>query len=78
MTTTVKSPVKTSAAFEKKDDTLVKKTFVINGEMIEAEGEKFIREKLGLPAVESKAAIAGKQKIEVCDPDKPAATLKKP
>ena len=66
------------AAFEKKDDTLVKKTFVINGEMIEAEGEKFIREKLGLPAVESKAAIAGKRKIEVCDPDKPAATLKKP
>lgn len=39
------------SAIEKKGDTLVKKTFVINGEMIETEGEKFIREKLGLPAV---------------------------
>lgn len=38
----------TPKTMEKKGDTLVKKTFVINGEMIEAEGEKFIREKLGL------------------------------
>lgn len=67
------------AAFEKKGDVLIKKTSVINGEMIEAEGEKLIREKLGLPAAVTKAAIAEKEKIEVCDPDKPAtATLKKP
>lgn len=67
------------ATFEKKGDVLVKKTSVINGEMIEAEGEKFIREKLGLPAVEAKAAVAGKEKVEVCDPDKPStSTLKKP
>ena len=56
---------------EKKGDTLTKKTFVINGEMIEAEGEKFIREKLGLPAVDPKAATAKSGKIEVCDPAKP-------
>ena len=67
------------AAFEKKGDTLVKKTHVINGEMIETEGEKFIREKLGLPAVEPKTTPAGTAKIEVCDPDKPSVpALKKP
>ena len=67
------------ATFEKEGDTLVKKTYVINGEMIEAEGEKFIREKLGLPAIEAKTAVLGKEKIEVCDPDKPTPTiLKKP
>ena len=53
------------AKFEKKGDTLVKKTHVINGEMIEIEGEKFIREKLGLPAVEPKAKSAANDKIEV-------------
>ena len=36
------------AAVEKKGDALLKKTHVINGEMIEIEGEKFIRERLGL------------------------------
>ncbi|MBP7374885.1 MAG: TlpA family protein disulfide reductase [Pyrinomonadaceae bacterium] len=67
------------AKFEKKGDTLVNRTHVINGEMIEAEGEKFIREKLGLPAVETKGAVADNGKVEVCDPDKPTAiTLKKP
>ena len=67
------------AKFEKKGDTLVNKAHVINGEMIEAEGDKFIREKLGLPAVDTKAAIADNGKVEVCDPDKPTATtLKKP
>ena len=37
------------ASAEKKGDTILKHTHVINGEMIDAEGEKFIREKLGLP-----------------------------
>lgn len=35
---------------EKKGDVLVKRTHIINGEMIEAEGNVFIREKLGLAA----------------------------
>ncbi len=59
-------------SLEKKGETLVKKTHVINGEMIEVEGEKFIREKLGLPAIDPKAATAKSDKIEVCDPVKPA------
>lgn len=66
------------AHLEKKGDTLTKKTFVINGEMIETEGEKFIREKLGLPALDTKASTSNNGKIEVCDPDKKAPELKKP
>ncbi|MFM9905793.1 MAG: peroxiredoxin family protein [Pyrinomonadaceae bacterium] len=65
------------AMFEKKGDTLVKKTSVINGEMIDAEGEKFIREKLGLPPVDGKTA-AKTPGVEVCDPDKKTTELKKP
>jgi thiol-disulfide isomerase/thioredoxin len=59
---------------EKKGDVLVKKAHIINGEMIEAECERFIRQKLGLPVADIKDA--GKAaKVEVCDPNKPAATL---
>ncbi len=39
---------------KKKGDTLTKKTVVVNGEIREAEAEKFIREKLGLPAETTK------------------------
>ena len=39
---------------EKKGDVLLKKAFVVNGELIEPDAEKFIREKLGLPAEEKK------------------------
>lgn len=63
---------------EKKGDTLTKKTFVINGELIESEGETFIRKQLGLPAIDPKASTAENGKIEVCDPAKPAPALKKP
>ena len=44
----------TPSQLEKKGDMLTRKTSVINGEMIEAEGEKFIREKLGLAATDPK------------------------
>jgi len=54
---------------EKNGDVLTTKTFVINGELIEAEGELFIRKQLGLPVVDAKGATAEKDKIEVCDPD---------
>lgn len=64
---------------EKTGDTLTKRTFVINGEMIEVEGEKFIREKLGLPAIDAKSTTAKSGEIEVCDPsDTKTAELKKP
>ena len=68
------------SAVEKKGDTILKHTHVINGEMIMGEGEKFIREKLGLPAGDPKAVTAGKEKAEVCDPSAPTNidTIKKP
>ena len=61
------------SAIEKKGDLVTKKTFVINGEMIESEGEKFIREKLGLPAMETKSpkALSTTGKVEPCQEDKP-------
>ena len=61
-------------AMEKKGDVLVKKTHIINGEMIEAEGERFIRQKLGLPVADVKTADKG-AKIEACDPTRPTPTL---
>lgn len=39
---------------KKKGDTLTKKTVVVNGEIREADAEKYIRERLGLPAEEKK------------------------
>jgi thiol-disulfide isomerase/thioredoxin len=65
------------ASLEKKSDVLINRTSIINGEMIAIDGEKFIRQKLGLPADESKLSSANKAQTEVCDPDKPAQ-LKKP
>jgi thiol-disulfide isomerase/thioredoxin len=65
------------ALLEKKGDVLVNRTNIINGEMIATDGEKFIRQKLGLPADESKLSSANKTQTEVCDPDKPVQ-LKKP
>jgi len=66
------------AAFEKKGDALVKRSHIINGEMIETEGEKFIREKLGLPAADPKGSVSKSDKIEVCEPDRKSAALVKP
>lgn len=68
----------TPRSIEKQGDLLVKKTFVINGELMPAEGESFIRNHLGLPAVETKAALAKHNEIEVCDPYVKTLNLKKP
>lgn len=61
-------------------DVVAKKVFVSNGELIEAEAEKFVRSKLGLPAEEIKTAAATKPKtIEECETDKKQTLqLKKP
>ena len=61
-------------------DTLLKKAFVVNGELIEDEVEKFVRQKLGLPAEEKKtgAASAKKDSAETCEPEKKAVIFKKP
>ena len=65
----------TPSTMEPAGDTLIKRTFVINGEMIESEGEKFIRERLGLSAASSNSAIAAKE-IEACEPEKKAVLVK--
>lgn len=62
---------------EKKGDVLTRKTFIINGEVIEKEGEAFIRKHLGLPA-DAKAGSVASNTIEVCDPDSQISGLKKP
>jgi thiol-disulfide isomerase/thioredoxin len=65
------------STMEKKGDVLTKKTFVINGELIQMEGEAFIRKHLGLKPLEVKTPVAD-GKIEVCDPAEKTAELKKP
>ena len=60
----------------KKGEFLTEKTFVVNGELIEAESEAFIREKLGLPKEETKAQVSANNQPEVCDPA--TSGLKKP
>ena len=57
------------AKLEKKGDVLSKTTTVVNGEIIEKDVEAFIRQKLGLPAIETKPATANiTGKTEVCQP----------
>jgi glutathione peroxidase-family protein len=66
----------------KKDgEVLTGKAFVVNGELIEAEAEAFIREKLGLPKEEKKAepaAQAQNKAPEICAEDPKLSNLKKP
>jgi peroxiredoxin len=68
------------ANLKKGDDVLTKKAFVVNGEIVEDEIEKFIRQKLKLPAEVKKLETAGTKKdvAEACDPKKEAITFKKP
>jgi peroxiredoxin len=56
------------SSFNKKGDVLTEKTMIVNGELIEAETEAFVREKLGLPKEEKKAEISKNKEIEVCEP----------
>ncbi len=60
----------------KQGDVLIEKTDIINGEMIESEGEQMIRQKLKLPP-ETKLTSMNQKDTEVCDPAKPAE-MKKP
>ncbi len=52
----------------KKGEFLTEKAFVVNGELIEAEAEAFIREKLGLPKEDKKAQTSMLKPGEICDP----------
>lgn len=62
----------------KKGDILTEKTFIVSGELIEAEAEKFVREKLGLPGEEKKADKVASKTIEACEPEKKTASFVKP
>ncbi len=66
------------AKLSKKGDVLTEKTYVVSGELIEAEAEKFVREKLGLPAETIKTDTVGGKNIEACEPDKKTAGFVKP
>lgn len=68
----------TPSVMEKQGDVLTRKTSVVNGELIQTEGETFIRKSLGLPAMDVKTMALSKDKIEVCDPDAKIAELRKP
>jgi hypothetical protein len=56
---------------------MTKKAPVVNGELIQRDAEKFIREKLGLKP-EATAGLTKGGEIEACEPDKKAAVLEKP
>ncbi len=64
----------------KDGDLLMKKAFIVNGELVEDEVEKFIRQKLRLPAEVKKteSASAKKDSAGACEPEKKAMTFKKP
>lgn len=64
------------AKLEKKGDVLLSKAHIVNGELIEAEAEAFVREKLGLPKEDKK--VSETKPIEACEPEKKIAELKKP
>ncbi|HEX8370129.1 MAG TPA: TlpA disulfide reductase family protein [Pyrinomonadaceae bacterium] len=63
---------------EKKGDVLLSKAFIVNGELIEAEAEAFIRQKLGLPTEDKKASLTAEKTTEICTPEKKVAEFKKP
>ena len=52
---------------------VTKRTSVVNGELIQPEAEKFIREKLGLAAT-NEAKLTSQNATEVCDPEKPSSS----
>ena len=59
--------------FDKKGDVLATKANIVNGELIEVEGEKLIREKLGLSAEKASGGSTAKAG-KVCGPDTPATS----
>jgi hypothetical protein len=55
---------------------MTKKAPIVNGELIKADAEKFIREKLGMAAVSaSEMKLSSTAAIEVCDPEKPSESI---
>jgi thiol-disulfide isomerase/thioredoxin len=64
--------------FDKNSDVLATRANIVNGELIEAEGETFIRARLGLISEKLGKDTAQAVTTEVCDPAKPSSKLKTP
>lgn len=56
---------------------MTKKAPIVNGELVQPDAEKFIREKLGLRA-ETSTSLAKTPEIEICEPEKKNTALVKP
>ena len=56
---------------------MTKRAPIVNGELIQPDAEKFIREKLGL-AAGAGGKLSSLEAVEVCDPAKPTTALVKP
>jgi peroxiredoxin len=67
-------------SLNKEGDILTQKAFIVGGELVEDEVEKFVRLKLGLPLQEKKAenTNAKNESTEACEPEKKAIVFKKP
>ncbi len=65
------------ATLKPSGDVLTEKTTLVNGELVKADAEKYIREKLGLEG-SATALVDSKKPIEACEPDKKIASLSKP
>jgi thiol-disulfide isomerase/thioredoxin len=63
---------------EASGEVLESKPFVVNGELIRPDAEKFIRASLGLPASGGSAVASAKNAIEVCPPEAKQPPLRKP
>lgn len=59
-------------------DVLARKMMIVNGELMRAETESFIRQKLGLTTAAALAAGSAANQIQVCDPAATALVTEKP
>jgi hypothetical protein len=66
------------ATLEPSGEFLTKSTTVVNGELMKADAEKYIREKLGLPAATANASVGKAGSTEICDTDSKTSSLVKP
>jgi len=66
-----------SGKLEPSGSVIAKKAPIVNGELVQPDVEKFIREKLGMPPA-ADVKLGATAAIEVCDPEKPSAAILKP
>ena len=63
---------------EKDGAVITKKASIVNGELIQPDAEKFIREKLGMPPSTIDVKLSSAAATEICDPAKPGTSVLKP